>query len=399
MDVSATIRRRVAAFEAAQRLRSTTVVSGQNGVDAVVEGRPVVVFCSNDYLGLRGHPEVLAAAHTALDDQGAGSGSSRLIAGTLPCHEELEADLARHFGSEAALVLSSGYHANLALLSTLCAEGDLLVSDRLNHASIVDGSRLSRAQVQVVPHGDMEALNGIAPPAAPSLTWVVVEGLYSMDGDQPDLAAVADATERAGGALIVDEAHAVGTVGELGRGAAFDQGVAVRVAVRVGTFGKALGSHGAFVLCDADTRQLLINGARSFIYSTALAPASAAAAGAALRLLRDESWRIGKLQQLSRQLWDGVRALGLQTGPSPSPIVPVIVGGEDTALAVAEQLLERGIFARAIRPPTVPEGTCRIRFTLSALHDEDHIARVLEALAEFASTHPIPRQDGWQESR
>ena len=393
------IRRRVAVFEAARRLRSTTVVSGQRGVDAVVEGRPVVVFCSNDYLGLRGHPRVLEAAHAALDDQGAGAGSSRLIAGTLPCHEELEDALARHFGSETALVMSSGYHANLALLSTLCADGDLLVSDRLNHASIIDGCRLSRARVQVVPHGDVAALRGIRPPAPPALTWVVVEGLYSMDGDQPDLRAVVEATERAGGALIVDEAHAVGTVGELGRGAAFDQGVADRVAVRVGTFGKALGSHGAFVLCDTDTRQLLINGARSFIYSTALAPANAAAAGAALGLLRDENWRIHKLQQLSRQLWDGVRELGLQTGPSPSPIVPVIVGEESTALAVAEQLLERGIFARAIRPPTVPEGTCRIRFTLSALHEEDHVAQVLQALALFARSHPIPRREGWQESR
>ena len=344
----------------------------------------MVVFCSNDYLGLRWHPQVKRAAAEAIERFGTGSGSSRLIAGTLQCHQELEEDLARSFGAEAALLFSSGYHANLALLTTLAAEGDLLCSDALNHASIVDGCRLSRADVRLFAHGDAGQLRERISEPCTGIRWVVAEGLYSMDGDSVDLAAYLDVAEGADGALIVDEAHSIGTVGPGGRGACADQGIAARVAARMGTLGKSLGSQGAFVLCDTPTRELLISSGRSLLYTTALPPASVAAAAAALRILQEESWRLDRLRDNARALWQGIRTLGLSTSLAPTAILPVLSGSEEQAMAMAEGLLRRGFYTRAIRPPTVPPDTCRVRLSVTAAHSDDQITSLLEALQDVA---------------
>ncbi len=377
---------RLARLRERDRLRTLMPLWDAEGTRAVLDGRPVTVFCSNDYLGLRQHPTVLAAARDALDRYGAGSGSSRLVAGTLPCHGELEEALAHAFDSEAALVFSSGYQANLALLTTLAAEGDLLCSDSLNHASIVDGCRLSRATVRVFPHGDVDGLADALDTPRTGHAWIVAEGLYSMDGDRVDLASYGRAAARAGGSLLVDEAHSMGTLGPAGRGACALAGVPA--AVRLGTLGKALGSHGAFVLCDRDVRALLVSGARSFLYTTALPPASAAAATAALGVMRDEPQRLEALARNARRMWEGIRALGLPTSAEPSPIVPAVVGGEARALTLAERLLDAGLFCRAIRPPTVPEHTCRLRLTLSALHTDGEIDRLLDGLDRAVGGDP-----------
>ena len=346
----------------------------------------MTVFCSNDYLGLRQHPSILAAAGDALARYGAGSGSSRLVAGTLPCHGELEEALADAFGSEAALVFSSGYQANLALLTTLAAHGDLLCSDALNHASIVDGCRLSRAESRVFAHGSVDALADALATPRDGHAWIIAEGLYSMDGDVVDLAGYADAATNAGASLVVDEAHSFGTLGPGGQGACSAAGI--DAAVRLGTLGKALGSHGAFALCDHRVRALLVSEARSFLYTTALPPASAGAATAALAVLRAEPERLEALNRNSRRMWEGIRALGLPTSAEPTPIVPAVVGSEARALALAEHLLEAGLFCRAIRPPTVPEDTCRLRLTLSALHTDEEIDRLLDALDRGARGEP-----------
>ncbi len=371
---------RLDALRAKDRLRTLAELRDSDGMTGSIDGRVVTVFCSNDYLGLRQHPAVVSAANAALRRYGTGSGSSRLVAGNLPCHAELENALAEAFEAEAALVFSSGYQANLAVLTTLAGEGDLLCSDELNHASIVDGCRLSRARVQVFPHGDTGALTVALGTPRTGHAWVVVEGLYSMDGDGIDLAECAGAADAAGASLLVDEAHSFGTLGPRGGGACSTG--EVDAAVRMGTLGKALGAHGAFVLSDAGVRSLLVSGARSFLYTTALPPASAAAATAAISVMREEPERQVALADNARRVWTGIRGLGLPTSREPSPIVPAVVGSEARALFLAEYLLDAGLFCRAIRPPTVPDDTCRLRLTLSADHTRDQIDRLLGALAD-----------------
>jgi len=383
------IRARLAAIEAAGRRRVLVPLVDPDGVEARVHGRRVVVFCSNDYLGFRWHPQVKQAAAEAIEQFGTGSGSSRLIAGTLRCHEQLEADLARTFGTQAALLFSSGYHANLALLTTLAAEGDLLLSDALNHASIVDGCRLSRARVQLFDHGDAEQLRERIAAPCNGIRWVIAEGLYSMDGDAVDLAAYLDAAQQGGGALIVDEAHSLGTTGPGGLGACAEQGISADVAARMGTLGKSLGSQGAFVLCDDPTRELLVSSGRSLLYTTALPPSSVAAASAALRLMQEEAWRVEQLRDNARRLWQGVRDLGLSTSRAPTVIVPVVAGTEELALAAAEGLLRRGFYARAIRPPTVPPDTCRVRLSVTAQHTADQIDALLAAMKDVMCDLPL----------
>jgi 8-amino-7-oxononanoate synthase len=389
MTLDETIRARLEAIELRGQRRSMTTLTEARGVEAVVDGRPVVVFCSNDYLGLRSHPVVLEAALETTRRLGTGSGSSRLIAGTSECHEELEEALAEAFGTEAALTFSSGYHANLAILTTLAAQGDLLCSDALNHASIVDGSRLSRATVKVFGHGDRDALQAALATPCEGLRWVVAEGLYSMDGDQVDLAAYADAADAAGATLLVDEAHSVGSVGPRGLGACEEAGITDRVFARMGTLGKSLGSHGAFVLCNRDVRELLVSSGRSLLYTTAPPPATCAAALAALRLMLEDDARREALARNAEHLWSGVRELGLATSPTPTAIIPAILGAELDAVVASFQLLERGYFARAIRPPTVPVGTSRLRFSVTADHTPEQIDGLLTCLAEIAPGLPL----------
>jgi len=382
---------RLADVDAAGLRRRPPTIETTDGVRGRVDGRDALLMCSNDYLGLRLHPSVTAAAATAAETWGGGSGSSRMIAGSLPIHRELESALADWMGTEAALVCSSGYQANLALLGGLTRRGDRVVSDASNHASIIDGCRLAHARARVAPPGDRAAVRRFLAeePAPGGQRFIVGEGLYSMDGDRGDVAAwVADAAE-VGGHVLVDEAHALGVLGPGGRGVCAEVGAGSDVLARVGTFGKALGAHGAFIAGDSDVRELVVNRGRTYIFTTGLPPAAAGAALAGLRIVRsDEGDALrGRLFELVGRFRRGLRDLGLGGGDTAdsAPIVPVVVGDADAAMALYLGLLEAGVYAMAIRPPTVPEGTCRLRFTLSAKHTPEQVDVALDALASVPS--------------
>ncbi len=352
------LRRRAAAIAEAGLERRLVALDPEDATRARLgDGRRVLVFSSNDYLGLARHPEVRAAW------RGSGTGSSRLLAGSRPAHRALERALAEHWG-RPALVFSSGYQANLAVMSTLFVAGDVVGSDALNHASIIDGLRLSRAERRVLPHGDPR-------PELP-LRAVVIEGLYSMDGDRPDMAAYG--AGMAGGRwLVVDEAHAVGCVGPGGRGVAAEAGV--QPDVLIGTFGKAYGAAGAFAIGPEPLIALLISSGRSFVYTTALAEPAARAALAGLRAADEE--RRQRLRDRTARFRAGLAQLGLPTCGADH-IVPVLTGPRTMDLAA--RLLELGIFVPGIRAPTVPPGRERLRFSLSAAHSPEQIDRALEAL-------------------
>jgi 8-amino-7-oxononanoate synthase len=328
------------------------------------EGRPVVSFASNDYLGLSVHPVVQAAAADAVSRVGAGSGSSRLIVGHLSVHAELEEVLAEWTQTEAALVFASGYQANLGVIATLGA-GALIVSDELNHASIIDGARLARSQVAVYRHGDLDQAAELVA-SAPGRALVVTDTVFSMDGDVADVDALSDLCARWGALLVLDDAHAV-----------FNRpSVKSSVScVRVGTLSKALGAQGGFVVADRRWIDLLVNRARSFIFSTGLAPASAAAAGAAIEICRSPEG--DRLRAVLRAHTDAIRP------GHPSPIVPVVLGDETSAVAASERLFRDGLLVPAIRPPTVPPGTSRLRVSLSAAHHREDVDRLAQALGEL----------------
>ena len=379
---------RLAEIRALGRFRRPPTIQDCSGVRGRVNGRDVHLFCSNDYLGLRSDPRLVAAGHAAARAGGSGSGSSRLIAGSLPIHRELEEALADWMGTPAALVCSSGYQANLALLQGLSRLGDQIFSDSLNHASIIDGCRLSRASVSVVPHGESTSLRRLLSQECEGQQFVVAEGLYSMDGDRAALALWASESAAAGAHLLVDEAHAVGVFGPQGRGVSSEAGVENACLARVGTFGKALGSHGAFVACGSGTRDLLVNTGRTYIFTTGLPPSSAGSALAALEIVRsDEGAELsGTLAARSRQLRSGLKNLDLAVlGDEDSPIVPVVVGEEHEAMSLYRSLLDEGVYAMAIRPPTVAPGTCRLRFTLSATHTIEMVDGVLAAMSRSLS--------------
>jgi 8-amino-7-oxononanoate synthase len=346
--------RRLQQVREADRWRAPRTLVPTGATTARLDGHEVIVACSNDYLGLAHHPELTAAA------RGGGSTGSRLISGSRPVHEQLEQAVADWFG-RPALLFNSGWHANLAVLSSVCEPGDLVASDAANHASIIDGLRLSKAERTIVAHGRPDEV----PPGA---RLVVVEGLFSMDGDRPPLPDYP--TEPW---LCVDEAHSVGALGPDGRGVAALQGVQPDIVV--GTFGKAFGAAGAFVVGPPALRDLLINVGRSFIFTTSLPEPVAAMALAGLRLATDE--RREQLAARTRSLRRGLAQLGW-SAPGDDHIVPVVVG--DRALSLAASLLERGVFAPAIRWPTVPKGQERIRLTVSAAHTEEQIHRILDAL-------------------
>jgi 8-amino-7-oxononanoate synthase len=352
-------------IHAADRWRSIRTLDGGGGPAFVLDGAPVVSFASNDYLGLSQHPSVVAAAHEALDRFGTGSGSSRLIVGARPSHLSLEAALADWKGAERALLFPTGFAANLGVLSVFGGPGVTVCSDELNHASIIDGCRLSRADVAVYSHGDLDHLAKLLADAERAV--VVSDTVFSMDGDVADVDALVALCSTHGALLVLDEAHAV-----LGPPVPSAAGADV---LRVGTLSKALGSLGGFVAGDGPMIDLLVNRARPFIFTTASTPADVAAAAEALRVLRSPEGEA--LVARLRSLTDRVRP------DHPSPIVPVVLGEEDRALAAAAALLTVGLLVPAIRPPTVPVGTSRLRVTLSAAHTDDDVDRLLRALADL----------------
>jgi glycine C-acetyltransferase/8-amino-7-oxononanoate synthase len=346
--------------------RRLRLVSGPQGPRVLLGGRPVLLLCSNNYLGLADHPKVRGAAAEAAMRWGAGAGASRLISGNMEPHRRLETQLAEFKGYEAALLFGSGYLANTGVIAALAGAGEVVFSDQLNHASIVDGCRLSRAETFVYRHGDLEHLAWGLREAGGRGSLIVTDGVFSMDGDVAPLAPLLELARRHGCRLLVDEAHATGAIGPGGRGAVAAAGLSGEVDVVVGTLGKALGSYGAYACASAETIDFLVNTARPFIFSTAPSPPSVAAASAALELVSPH--RVERLQANASRFRAALAAEGLDAGPSQTQIVPIEVGDAETTMGLCERVLERGVFAQGIRPPTVPEGSSRLRFTVMATH-------------------------------
>ena len=346
-----------------------------------VQGRRYTLFTSNNYLGLSTHPEVIDASIEATRAYGTSVSSSRLLCGSTPLHEELEARLAELKSREACLLFSSGYLANLGLMTAFLNSGDVIFSDRLNHASIIDGSRLSAAKVALYDHGDPSHLEVLLGETPAKRRLIVSESVFSMDGDLapvPELLALA---ERFGALLVLDEAHATGLLGEDGAGALSLFGISDGPIVIVGTLSKALGSIGGFVAADRTLISVLLNRSRSFIFSTALHAGAVAAALASIKLLETEPWRRERSLSMAGALRDGIVQRGFPPSKSVTPIVPLMIGDAEAALALDLRLREAGVLARAIRPPTVPEGTSRIRFNVMATHEDDDISHVLGLLS------------------
>lgn len=351
----------------------------------------VLHLCSNGYLGLATHPQVVAAAAAAVRTHGAGTGSARLVTGAQDLHRDLEHDLAAWKGTQDALLFSSGYLANLGVLGALAGRGDTIVSDELNHASIVDGCRLSRAEVRVYRHGDAGHAERLLSDA-PGRRVLVTDGVFSMDGDLAPLPALCDAAERHGAAVVVDDAHGSGVLGPDGRGTVAELGCEGRVHALVATLSKALGSQGGYVAGSHSLVAWLRNRARPFVFDTSSAPAAVAAARAALEVARAEPWRRATALARAAQLCDGLRTAGWEVHGGAdlpgtrTPIVPVVVGSARAALSLMRRLLDHDVLAVAIRPPTVPEGTARVRATTLATHTEADIAH---ALASFGRAREV----------
>ena len=370
----------LAARHAHNLYRHRLTLASPQGASVRIGESPCVNFASNDYLGLAAHPEVIGAFAAAAQRWGVGSGASHLISGHSREHQALEEELAAFTGRPRALLFSTGYMANLGVINALAGSGDLVVQDRLNHASLLDGGFLCRARFERYPHGDLEALAALLTlPAERRL--LVTDGVFSMDGDLaplPELAALAD---RHGAWLMVDDAHGCGVLGANGGGSVEQFGLDIdQVPILVGTLGKAFGTFGAFVAGSEALVETLIQFARTYIYTTALPPAVAAATRASLRLVRTEAWRREHLQQLIARFRAGAEALAIPLLPSATPIQPVPIGDPERTLAIATRLREAGFLVGGIRPPTVPAGTARLRVALSAAHTEAQIDGLLTAL-------------------
>ena len=347
-------------------------------------GREFINFSSNDYLGLAGHPALGQAAREAIEQFGVGSGASRLICGSLQPHRELESALAKWQGTEAALVFSTGFAAAQGVLTSLLGRGDVVILDKKAHASMIDGAKLSGATLRVFRHNDLENLEKILQWAADRGGRVLVasESVFSMDGDHAPLAGIVELKERYGAWLMLDEAHAVGLYGPLGQGLAAAGGLGERIEIRMGTLGKAVGAAGGFICGSRQLFDLLVNKARSFIFSTAPSPAVSAAARAGVELIQGaegQSLR-GQLWQRVDELRHGVASLGWKTPAEPSAILPLIVGEEAKAVATMDHLREAGFFIPAIRYPTVPRNEARLRVTLTANHTAENIEQLVNAL-------------------
>jgi 8-amino-7-oxononanoate synthase len=368
--------------------RSLEPIDSAQGPVVAVDGRRLVNLCSNDYLGLAAHPAVRAGAAAAAEREGAGSGAARLVAGDLPVHRALEARVAAWKGREAALLFGSGYHVNAGVPAVLVGRDDAVFSDVLNHASIVDGCLLSRAELVRYRHCDAGQVSELLARSRARRKLVITDAIFSMDGDAAPLRDLADACDRHGAMLYVDEAHSAGVLGPGGAGLAAALGVSDRVDVHMGTLGKALGAFGAYVAGERRLIDLLVSRARTFVFTTALPPAACGAALAALDVVAAEPERRARLEALGARMRSGLSALGFDVSRVASPIFPVVLGSEARALAAARALRERGYFVRAIRPPTVPRGTSRLRVALSAAHEDEQVDGFLAALAEILPALP-----------
>jgi glycine C-acetyltransferase/8-amino-7-oxononanoate synthase len=364
--------------------RRLRLIEGPQGPRVLLSGREVLLLCSNDYLGLAADQRVREAAAEAALRWGAGAGASRLISGNMQPHRELETRLAAFKGYERALLFGSGYLANMGTIAALAGPGEIVFSDELNHASIIDGCRLARAETVVYRHNDTEHLESLLRESAGTPALIVTDGVFSMDGDVAPLPELLELARRHEARLMVDEAHATGAIGPGGRGAVAAAGLSGEVDVVVGTLGKALGSYGAYVCTSAETVDYLVNRARPFIFSTAPPPPAVGAARAALGVLEAEPERVDRLAANARALREALGAEGLIAGASTTQIVPVMVGEAEPTMDLCERALERGVFAQGIRPPTVPEGSSRLRFTVMASHEPEELRQAAHQVGEAA---------------
>ena len=348
----------------------------------MIEGKKVVNFCSNDYLGLANHPKLIAAYKSALDNWGVGSGSAHLICGHSGAHHALEEELAAFTGRERALLFSTGYMANMGAISALVGRCDTVLEDRLNHASLIDGALLSGARFSRYRHADCSDLDHRLAKAGGN-RLIVTDGVFSMDGDIAPLPGLTGLAKQNDAWVMVDDAHGLGVIGEQGRGTLSVHGLLQDdVHVLVGTLGKAFGTFGAFVAGSEELIETLINTARTYIYTTALPPAIAEATRVSLSLIQSESWRRDKLRDLTVRFRKGADQLGLTLTSSITPIQPILIGDSETAMKISHALLDKGFLVSAIRPPTVPKNSARLRITFSAEHQEQDVDRLLSALEQ-----------------
>jgi 8-amino-7-oxononanoate synthase len=369
----------------AERLyRARRVAESAQGPEMVIDGRTVLGFCSNDYLGLAADPRLAEAMAEGARQWGAGSGAAHLVNGHAEPHHALEEELAAFTGRERALLFSSGYMANLGVGSALLERGDAVFEDRLNHASLIDAGHRPGIDFNRYRHADVADLERRLAKCEADEKLVLTDGVFSMDGDVAPLVELADTCRTHGARLVVDDAHGFGVVGPGGRGSVADAGLtSAHVPVLVGTLGKAFGTFGAFVAGDEDLVETLIQKARSYIYTTALPPAVAAATRASLRIVEVADDRRAHLHSLVQRFRHGAEKLGLTLVDSQTPIQPILVGDAGTALVLSDALLREGILVTAIRPPTVPNNTARLRVTFSASHTTGHVDRLLEALGRL----------------
>ena len=368
-------------LRAAGLYRQLRTVETLQGPRIKLDGREILLLCSNNYLGLAEHPQVRLAAIAAIKELGAGAGSSRLIAGNMTVHERLERRLAELHGKQSALLFGSGYLANIGVITSLAGKGDVVYSDELNHASIIDGCRLSGASRFVYRHRDVEHLAWAIERAAGRPALIVTDGLFSMDGDEAPIIWLLELARKHGARLMVDEAHAIGTIGPGGRGVTAAAGLEEEVDVITGTLGKSLGSYGAYACGSDELRETLVNSARSFIFSTGLPPAAPAAAEAALEIMLAEPQRAQRLEANANVLRDALIERGIDVGPTRSHIIPIKIGGAEDATLASLRALDGGVYAQAIRPPTVPDGTSRLRLSLMASHGKAQLREAAETLA------------------
>jgi 8-amino-7-oxononanoate synthase len=364
-----------------QRMR---MVSGPQGPRVVLDGRPVLLLCSGNALGLADHPKVRQAAADAAMRWGVGAGAARVSSGTMTLHRRLEERLATFTGRRASLLFGSGAMANMGAIAALARRGEVALHDELSHGSIVDGCRLSGAEVVAYRHADAEHLAWTLRQCDGRATLIATDGMFGMDGDVAPLAEIVELARRYDARVLVDEAHALGALGPGGRGAVAEAGLVGEVDVVTGTLGKALGSYGGFVACDHVTARFLVHSARTLLYSTALPPVAAAAAMAALDLLEEQPRRVDKLRANAEALRDGLAREGFEVSGAAAHVVPLVVGDADLACRIVDHALELGVFAEAVRPPAVPEGTARVRLSAMASHTRQELRGAATALGRAA---------------
>lgn len=371
-------------INAQQLTRVRRIVESANGPHVIINGQPLLAFCSNDYLGLAQHPELIAAAREAAERWGVGSGASPLVSGHRAAHEALEHELASFVGLPRALYFYAGYPTNAGVVPALVGRGDAVFSDALNHACLIDGARLSRADIHTYPHGDVQTLETLLSTSTARRKLVITDAVFSMDGAIAPLPQILELCERHDALLMIDDAHGFGVLGPQGRGIAAHFGLRSPRVLYMATLGKAAGVHGAFVAGESQLIEWLLQRTRSYIFATAAPALVAETLRTSLQVIERDDWRRTHLQALIAQLREGLAGLPWKLLDSATPVQPLIVGDNQAALDLMASLRERGLWVPAIRPPTVPAGTARLRISLSAAHTGDDVARLVSTLQELA---------------